>query len=191
MPERGPRSQPKSGADKYRINEEITARDVRVIGAGGEQLGIMTARDAMRVAETEGYDLVEVAPEAAPPVCKLLDYGKLKYREQKKAAETRKRSSTHSVKELRVRYSTDKHDLETKLRKAREFLDEGDRVKFQMRFRGREVTYKELGEAIFKQIAEQLQDIALIEDFSPLLGNRMNMILVPKSLAKEAAAKSK
>jgi len=171
---------PKEEGDKFAINEEIKAREVRVIGADGAQLGILKIEDARRIADEAGVDLVEVAPEARPPVCRLLDYGKLKYREQKKAAEARKHSASQQIKELRLRYSTDKHDLETKVRKAREFLGEGDRVKFSMRFRGREVAYKELGEAVYDKVVDQLSDVAAIEQRTGLIGNSMTLSLVPK-----------
>lgn len=157
------------------------APEVRVIGAGGEQLGVLTIRQALQAAEEAGVDLVEVAPEAKPPVCRLLDYGKLKYREQKKAAETRKKSSVHTVKELRVRYNTDKHDIEIKVRNARKFLEEGDKVRFQMQFRGRETSYKELGDAVFRDLASNLQDVAIIEETTPLLGRKMTMTIAPRS----------
>lgn len=184
MRDRGPRNRQQSIPDKHAINEAITASEVRVISSSGEQLGIMAIQDAIGRAEQEGLDLVEVAPNAEPPVCRILDYGKLKYQEQKKASETRKKAATHTVKELRVRYSTDSHDMDTKLRKAREFIEQGDRVKFQMRFRGREVVYRDLGEQIFDNIAESLEDIAVVDDRSPLMGNRMNMTLAPKNLTK-------
>lgn len=170
--------------EKHRINNQINSKEVRVIGSAGEQIGVVPIQEALRLAEEEGLDLVEVAPEASPPVCKLIDYGKLKYREQKRAAEVRKHSVTHEVKELRVRYSTDKHDLETKVRYARNFLEEGDKVRFQMRFKGREVVYRDLGMEVFNQITQLLSDIAVVEELTPLLGKRMTMTLVPKALAK-------
>ena len=128
--------------DKHKINEHIESSEVMLIGAEGEQLGVVSKSDAIAKAQESGMDLVEVAGGAKPPVCKILDYGKLKYKEQKKAAEARKRSATNTVKELRIRYSTDKHDLETKIKKARQFIESGDKVRFQMRFRGREVVYR-------------------------------------------------
>jgi translation initiation factor IF-3 len=167
--------------DKHRINEAIDAAEVRVVTEDGEQLGVLSLADAIAKAEESGMDLVEVAAGATPPVCRILDYGKLKYKEQKKAAETRKRSSTTVVKELRIRYRTDTHDLNTKLRKARKFLEGGDRVRFQMRFRGREVVYRDLGVETFNQVAEELSDIASVEDRSPLLNNRMMITFVPKA----------
>lgn len=169
--------------EKHSINEQITAREVRVIGIDGEQLGILPTREAMRVAEESGVDLVEVAPEAKPPVCRILDYGKLKYKEQKKAAEARKKAATQAVKDLRVRYSTDKHDLETKVRNARTFLSEGDKVRFEMRFRGREVVYEKLGREIFDQISAQLAEVGVVESLSPLVGQKMILTLAPKGQA--------
>ena len=166
--------------EKFNINEKITASEVRVIDDDGNQLGILSIRDALDKAEEAGLDLVEVAPDGDPPVCKLIDYGKLKYKEQKKAAEARKRTATQTVKELRIRYRTEAHDLETKVRNARKFLAAGDRVRFQMRFRGREVVYRNLGEETFRKIAEQLEDLGAIEELTPLQGNRMFMTIAPK-----------
>lgn len=177
--------------EKHNINENIKAREVRVIGATGQQLGILKLSDALRLAEEEGLDLVEVAGQVEPPVCRLLDYGKLKYKEQKKAAEARKRSATHSVKEIRVRYNTDSHDLDTKVRMAKRFIEEGDRVRFQMRFRGREVTYQQLGHDIFQKIAEMLSEIAIIDETTPLLGQRMTVTFAPRSAAPVKPADAK
>lgn len=188
MRERRDGDRPGRPREKHKINEQISSRTVRLIGAKGEQVGVVSIQEALERAEEDGFDLVEVAPDVSPPVCKILDYGKLKYRERKKAAEARKHSTTHGVKELRVRYSTDQHDLETKVRYARRFIDEGDRVRFQMRFKGREVEYKDLGLEIFKQISAQLEDIASVEELTPLLGKRMTLTLVPKSLAKTSSS---
>lgn len=170
-----------SQSEKHRINEEITVSEVRLIAADGEQLGVLSFRDAMRLADEAGLDLVEVAPQAVPPVCRLLDYGKLKYREQKRNAEARKKGATKIVKELRVRYSTDEHDLDTKIRAARRFIEDGDKVRFSMRFRGREVIYKDLADNIFNQVIEKLKDIADVEERTPLLGMRMILALGPKN----------
>lgn len=161
--------------EKHRINEQITAPQVRLILDSGEQKGVLLTRDALRIAEEEGLDLVEVAPEAKPPVCRLFDYGKLKYREQKKAAEARKKTVTHSTKEIRIRYSTDSHDLETKIRHAKKFLGEGDKVRFSMRFRGREVVYSNLGLEIFKQIEDALAEIAQVEERSSITNQKMHI----------------
>jgi len=174
--------------DKHLINEAITSSEVRLIGVEGEQLGVLVTSRARELAEEAGVDLVAVAPEAKPPVCKLIDYGKLKYREQKKAAEARKRAATNTVKELRIRYSTDQHDFDTKVRKARAFLEGGDRVRFQMRFRGREVVYRELGEETLQKVVDILEDIASVEERTPLVGNRMILTLVPRAAVPAAAA---
>jgi len=173
--------------EKHRLNRDIGVPEVRVIGADGSQLGVLKTRDALAIAEEAGLDLVEVAPEAKPPVCKILDYGKLKYKEQKKEAATRKKSSVQVVKELRIRYNTDKHDLETKVRNARKFLEEGDRVRFEMRFRGREIVYRELGEQIFKQIIAELAETGVVDEAPPMQGPKMIVIFAPKGVAKPKA----
>ena len=178
---------------KYAINEKITASQVRLIDENGEQRGIVSIDDARRMAEEAGLDLIELAPEADPPVCRILDYGKLKYKEQKKAAEARKKGAAATVKELRVSYRTDSHDLDTKVRKARNFLEGGDRVRFQMRFRGREVVYRDLGLEIFDRIAESLSDVAEVEERTPLVGMRMTVTLVPRAggAKKESSSSNK
>ena len=173
---RGVRENP----DQHRINRRITAREVRLIAESGEQLGVKSTLQAIQIAEDAGLDLVEVAPEAKPPVCRLMDYGKFKYREQKKAAEARKKRSEVTLKELRIRYRTDTGDLDTKLRQAREFLEEGDKVKFSMRFRGREVMYLDLGMEKFGHIAEQLADVADIDEQSPPMGRQIHIVFTPK-----------
>lgn len=179
-PSGGRFQKPSQSDDKHIVNQAITARRLRVIGAGGEQIGVIDRDEALRMAEEQGLDLIMVAEEADPPVCRLLDYGKLKYREQKKAAEARKNSAAQSVKELRIRYNTDKHDLEVKVRAARNFLEEGDRVRFQMRFKGREVEYEALGHETYQRVIDQLADIADVEERAPLMGRRMIMVLIPK-----------
>jgi translation initiation factor IF-3 len=140
----------------------------------------MQLRDALTAAEQAGLDLVEVAPTAQPPVCRIMDYGKFKYKEQKKEAEARKKRSETTVKELRIRYRTDVGDLETKLRQSREFLEEGHKVKFSMKFRGREVMYTGLGVEKFKQIIAQLADIADVDEKSPERGSQLYIVFAPK-----------
>lgn len=179
-PSRGPRfRRDQAPPDTHRINDRITAREVRLISEKGEQVGIVSIREALERAELVGMDLVEVSPNAAPPVCKLLDYGKFKYKEQKKAAEAKKKRSETTVKELRIRYRTDEGDLETKLKKAREFLAEGDKVKFSMRFRGREIVYMDLGQEKFDAIIERLSDVATVDDRSPPTGRVVYVVLAP------------
>ncbi|NMC62330.1 MAG: translation initiation factor IF-3, partial [SAR324 cluster bacterium] len=142
--------------DTHKINEFITAREVRVIAEDGRQLGVLPLSQALAEADKAELDLVEVAPEAKPPVCRLMDYGKFKYREQKKEAEARKKRTENVVKELRIRYRTDTGDLEIKLKHAREFLANGDKVKFSMRFKGREIMYTHLGVEKLNLITERL-----------------------------------
>ncbi len=169
--------------DTHRINKRIKAPKVRLISDDGEQLGILITTQALSIAEEKELDLVEVSPNADPPVCKLMDYGKFKYREQKKEAEAKKKRSETTVKELRIRYRTDVGDLETKLKKAREFLAEGDKVKFSMRFRGREVMYTELGIEKFNEIIESLADIATVDERSPERGRQIYIVLAPQKQA--------
>ncbi len=171
--------------EQHRINNRITAREVRLIGAQGEQLGVVGIAQALREADSLGLDLVEVAPGAKPPVCKLMDYGKFKYREQKKEAEARKKRTDNTVKELRIRYRTDVGDLETKLKHAREFLGDGDKVKFSMRFRGREAMYVDLGVKKFNEIIERLADVAQVDERSPTQGKQIHIVLAPAKQSKK------
>ncbi|RMD84136.1 MAG: translation initiation factor IF-3 [Candidatus Dadabacteria bacterium] len=164
---------------RHRINRYITAKEVRLIGEDGSQLGVVPIDKALEEAEERGLDLVEVSPKENPPVCKIMDYGKFRYREQKKQAEARKKRTEIVTKELRIRYRTDVGDLETKLKKAREFLEAGDKVKFTMRFRGREIMYLDLGMEKFDLIAERLSDIATVEERSPRLGNQVYIVFAP------------
>lgn len=165
--------------DAHRINDFITAREVRVISATGEQLGVMQLRDALLKAQELELDLVEVAPTSKPPVCKILDYGKFKYKEQKKEAEAKKKRTETSLKEIRLRYRTDIGDLETKLKQARDFLAEGDKVKFSMRFKGREAMYLDLGREKFDTIVERLADVAAVDERSPIAGRQIHIVLSP------------
>jgi len=170
---------PQQVSETHRVNRRINAPEVRLISDSGEQLGIMLTPQALEEAEGRGLDLVEVSPSAKPPVCKLMDYGKFKYKEQKKEAEARKKRTEMNVKELRIRYRTDSGDLDTKLKKARGFLEAGDKVKFSMRFRGREIMYQDLGVEKFEVIIEQLSDIADIDERSPVSGRQIFIVLSP------------
>jgi translation initiation factor IF-3 len=165
--------------DAHRINGFIRVPEVRVIDEEGKQLGVLVTSYAIKLAEERGLDLVEVAPQASPPVCKLLDYGKFKYKEQKKETEAKKKRTETTIKELRIRYSTSDNDLETKLKKAREFIAEGDKVKFSMRFRGREVMYLDLGVEKFQEIIEALKEVAEVDEKSPARGRQIYIILAP------------
>ncbi len=175
----GKRFRPQAPPDAHRINHRILAREVRLISDTGEQLGVLTTRQALEIAEQKGLDLVEVAAEARPPVCRLMDYGKFKYKEQKKEAEGRKKSAENALKELRIRYRTEKGDLETKLKHAREFLADGNKVKFSMRFKGREIMYVNLGVAKLDEIVQALADIAVVDERSPVQGKQLYLVLAP------------
>ncbi len=156
--------------DKHRINGHIMARRVRVIGAQGEQLGVLATRDAMAAAEQLGLDLVEVAPDVDPPVCKILDYGKLKYEQQKKDAKSRKNQAETTTKELRLRYRTDVGDINRNIEQAKGFLEEGHKVKFLMLFRGREIAYMSIGREKFVAIEQALKEHGIVEEKSPERG---------------------
>jgi translation initiation factor IF-3 len=186
---RGPRFvQPPE--DSHRINRKIRAPQVRLIGAGGEQVGIVPVEEALRLAEAAQLDLVEIAPKAQPPVCRILDYGKFKYQQHKKETEAKKKSTTTTVKELRLGYRTDTGDIERQIAKARTFLEEGDRVKFLLRFRGREMAYQNLGREKLLGVCEALRDIAAPEGSPRMEGRMMGILLAPtkkKSAAKPAA----
>jgi len=175
--------------DSHRINNNIRVPEVRVIDDEGKQLGVMATSHAMQLAEDKGLDLVEVSPNSKPPVCKFMDYGKFKYREQKKETEAKKKRVETSLKELRIRYRTDSGDLETKLKKAREFLEEGDKVKFSMRFRGREVMYVDLGVEKFEEIIQELKDVAVVDERSPARGRQIHIVLAPSKTPSKSTKK--
>lgn len=163
----------------HKVNEKIRSPQVRVVDSNGEQVGIQPIREALALATEQQLDLVEIAPQANPPVCKLIDYGKYKYQLQKKEAEAKKNQQDNAVKELKIRYCTDIGDLKTKLRHARSFLSDGNKVKFSMRFRGREKTFVHLGKEKLEQIVEQLADIAKIYEGNFRSRSQMHVILTP------------
>jgi translation initiation factor IF-3 len=163
-----------------RINGEITAPEVRVVGAEGEQLGIMKLGDALARAESEGLDLVEVAPTASPPVCRIMNYGRFKFQQSKKLHQAKKSQTTVQVKEVRFRPKTDSHDLEVKLRHMRRFLEQNHKVKVTILFRGREIVYAALGKETLEKIAEDLSDLGSVDQFPRLEGRRMVMVVSPK-----------
>lgn len=163
---------------ELRINERIFAKQVRLIGEEGAQLGIVSRQEALEKARELGTDLVEVAPQADPPVCRLMSYGKYKYRQKKK---TKQKQHVSQLKELRLRPKTDVHDLQTKIRQARKFLERKDKVLVNMMFRGRERAHTEIGKEILLKFAQELADIAKIEKDVTLDGRRMGLILAPKS----------
>ena len=162
------------------INEQIRDREVRLIGEDGEQLGIMSARDAMRIAEEAGLDLVKIAPTAKPPVCKIVDYGKFKYELSRKEKEARKKQKIIEVKEIRLSPNIDTNDLNTKISAAKKFLTKGDRVKVTLRFRGREMAHMAKSKHILDDFAEALKDVCVMEKAPKVEGRAMTMFLTEK-----------
>jgi translation initiation factor IF-3 len=157
---------------------------VRVVGPEGEQLGIMQLNDALALAENQQLDLVEVSPTAVPPVCRVMDYGKFKYQQSKKQQEARKKQVQVQVKEVKLRPKTDEHDLQFKVKHVRRFLDEGNKAKIAVVFRGREITHMEIGMGILERIAADLEDVAIIEFKPKMEGRNLFMIVAPKVKAK-------
>ena len=158
----------------------IRAREVRVIASEGEQLGVMLLRDALQKAEESGLDLVEVAPTAVPPVCRIMDFGKYKYEMNKKAHESKKHQTVIAVKEIKLRPRTDDHDIEFKTNNIKRFLAEGDKVKVSIMFRGREMAHPEQGRALLERIVKDLEQLAIVEQFPRMEGRNMFLMLAAK-----------
>jgi translation initiation factor IF-3 len=165
---------------RVRINEQIRVPEVRLIGADGQQVGVMPTKEALAHAIEAHLDLVEVAPQANPPVCRIMDYGKFKYQQSKKQQEARRRSTTIQVKEVKVRPKIEEHDMGFKLRNARRFLEEGDKVKISVIFRGREIAHTDRGFRLLAQMAEALADVGHVEQNPKLEGRNLSMIVAPK-----------
>jgi len=164
----------------HRLNGEITVPEVRLIGINSEQLGVVRTPDALRMAEEADVDLVEIAPTAVPPVCRLMDYGKFRYEEQKKAHEAKQKQKQIQIKEIKFRPATDENDYLTKVRKLTEFLEEGDKAKVTMRFRGREMAHQELGLKVLERVKADLEPISQVEAMPRLEGRQMVMVLSPR-----------
>lgn len=175
--------------DTTNLNENIRAKEVRLIGAEGEQLGVVPTRDALRKAQDAGLDLVEVAATANPPVCKILDYGKFKYHEQKKAAQAKKNQVVINVKEITLRPVTEENDYQVKLKKMVKFLDNGDKLKVTMRFRGREVAHKDIGMKLMMRIEQDLLEHGKIESKPKMEGRMMSMTFGSLTAKKSKSAK--
>lgn len=173
------REQPKQKERGLRVNAQIRAPQIRVIDDDGQMLGVYTVPEALRLAEERGLDLIEIAPNATPPTCKIMDFGKYKYEQKKKAHEARKNQTTIVIKELQLRPRTEQHDLDVKLRHARRFLEEGDKIKINLRFRGRELAHQELGRALLDKVVDALKDIALIETSPKMEGKQMFLMMGP------------
>lgn len=162
------------------INEQIRDKEVRVIGEGGEQLGIMSSKDALKLAKEAELDLIKIAPTAKPPVCKIVDYGKYRYEQVRKEKEAKKKQKTIDIKEIRFSPNIDTNDLNTKINQARKFLTKGDKVKVSIRFRGRELAHTEIGIDILNNFAAQLEDVAVVEKPAKVEGRSMVMFLAEK-----------
>jgi translation initiation factor IF-3 len=162
------------------MNEDIRVPEVRLIDHTGQNVGVVATTDAMARATEAGLDLVEISPDASPPVAKILDYGKYKYQEQKKAAEARKRQKVVEMKEIKMRPSIDDHDYDVKMRAIRRFFDEGDKVKVTLRFRGRELSHQELGWQVLQRVKTDTEPIAKVESEPRMEGRQMVMVLAPR-----------
>ena len=162
------------------MNRQIRISPIRVIAADGSQLGILEVDAALRIAEEQSLDLVEVAPMARPPVARIMDYGKFKFEQAKQARVAKKKQHVIQLKEVKFRPGIDEHDFETKTRHARRFLEEGNKVKVTLMFRGRQITHPELGRAVVTRVAQELADLAKVESDARLEGKAMTMILTPK-----------
>lgn len=175
-------------SDEPRLNNRIRATEIRVIDPDGEQLGIMTVEDALEQSERFGLDLVEVAPQARPPVCRIMDYGKYKYQQKKRSSDARKKGARVELKEIKLRPKTDEHDFMTKLRHARRFLESNNKVKVTIMFRGREITHPEIARDMLDRAALELADISDVEQTPRMEGRNMTLMLNPngnKAVAKE------
>ena len=176
---------------KHRLNREIMAPEVRLSGPENEPLGVVSIMEALRLAGEYDVDLVEIVATATPPVCRLIDYGKLKYQEQKKAADAKSKQTVIDIKEIKFRPGTDDGDYNIKMRNIKRFLDDGDKCKITLRFRGREITHQEIGMALLNRIRDELKDLIVVEQFPKLEGRQMVMMIAPgkkKPVAKSAAS---
>jgi len=162
------------------INTEIMASSVRLIDADGSNVGVVSITDALHRAEVAGLDLVEIVPNSNPPVCKILDFGKFKYEEQKRKSEARKKQKVIEVKEIKMRPGIEEHDYQVKMRAIHRFLEEGDKVKVTLRFRGREMAHQEIGARVLTRVQEDLTPIAKVESFPRLEGRQMTMVFAPR-----------
>ncbi|MGB4504360.1 MAG: translation initiation factor IF-3 [Syntrophaceticus sp.] len=164
-----------------RVNEEIRVREARVIDSNGQQLGVMPVKEGMRLAAEQGLDLVEVAPQAKPPVCRIMDYGKYKYEQSKKERDARKKQRVINVKEVKIRPRIEEHDFQVKVRNARRFLADGDKVKVTLMFRGREISHAALGRDLCLKFYKELEDQASMEKEPKVEGRNMIMVLAPRN----------
>nr|WP_232796195.1 translation initiation factor IF-3 [Staphylococcus canis] len=165
--------------DQTQVNEKIRAKELRLIGQNGDQIGVKSKREALEMADRIGLDVVIVAPNAKPPVARIMDYGKYKYEQQKKEKEMKKKQKVINVKEIRLSPTIEEHDFNTKLKNGRKFLSKGDKVKVSIRFRGRAITHKEIGQRVLEKFAEECKDLATIEQKPKMEGRQMFLMLAP------------
>ncbi|HOV46470.1 MAG TPA: translation initiation factor IF-3 [Exilispira sp.] len=163
-----------------RKNEEIMASEVRVIGEDGEQLGVLPLKKAIELAFEKGLDLVEISPNAEPPVCRIIDFGKFRFERERKAKEAKKNQKQVEIKEIRFTATIEEHDIEVKLKKAREFLEDGDKVLFKLRFRGREIVHSDVGVQLFEKIIQDLDDVGIVEKRPFIEGKFLTMMMISK-----------
>lgn len=176
---RRPHNAPPTRDTGPRVNQNIRAPEIRLIGADGENVGVVSPARAMEMAEQAGLDLVEISPNATPPVCKIMDFGKYKYETQKREAEARKKQKTIDIKEVKFRPNTDTNDYNVKMRNVQRFLEGGDKVKITLRFRGREMAHQNLGRELLERVAEDTKDIGRVENFPKMEGRQMVMLIGP------------
>jgi len=176
IPPQGPRQEPQR---KHKINDEISAADLRVVDAQSAPLGVMTRKEALRIALERELDLVEIAPQAKPPVCKIIDYGKFIYEQTKRDKQQKKQQTTTTLKEVRFKAGTDVHDFDFKTRHAREFLEEGHKVKATVMFKGREILHKELGEVLLQRFIDALVDVSKVDQSMRMEGRFLGLMLAP------------
>jgi translation initiation factor IF-3 len=167
------------------VNRRIRVPQVRVIDLDGAQIGVMPTRDALRLAESKGYDLVEVSPETSPPVCKIMDYGKYKYELSKKARGAKKKQMAFQLKEMRLRPKIEEHDYQFKCKHVREFLTQGNKVKILVEFRGREMTHREFGQRLMERLQKDLEDVGTVGQRPKMEGRSLTMTLMPRPLSKK------
>ncbi|MGN0929033.1 MAG: translation initiation factor IF-3 [Alphaproteobacteria bacterium] len=169
----------KDNSISLNVNEKIRAKEVRLIGADGENVGIVSISDALNMARDAGLDLLEIAPQSNPPVCKIMDYGKWKYEEQKKLKEAKSNQKVVETKELKIRPNIDVHDFQVKMKSAKRFIEDGDKVKFSVRFKGREITNQESGLSLLNRVKEELGDIIKVDKEPLMEGRQMVMFVSP------------
>ncbi|MCA3632522.1 MAG: translation initiation factor IF-3 [Methylobacterium sp.] len=174
------RTAPVPAKDGPRINRDIRVREVQVIDADGSNKGVLNVFDAIQIAEEQGLDLVEVAPNATPPVCKIMDYGRFRFQEQKKAAEARKKQKVIEIKEIKLRPAIDDHDYGVKMKAMKGFFEEGNKVKITLRFRGREMAHQDIGMKVLDRVKQDIVDIAKVEQEPSFEGRQVVMVLAPK-----------